>query len=233
MLKSGQADAPTSRTPVMVVAATTLGNASLSTTQTGPASLSRRRQLRKSNDPDVENLVSFNGADHLLRASRLSRIMACSGSVVSGSAGSAATYNLSKTVEDSIDVFLSHNWAVGRVRKFAAMAYEFNFDLAAALTVIGSVPLGVVCGLGLQPIDYHAIEGPFPSSVLARACIGPFFFCCVLFVRDVLRPSGPMLFLDKTCIHQTDVEVMQAGIWPDFSVEPGVREYPSIVTKWF
>ena len=67
-------------------------------------------------------------------------------SLLSSAAGSAATFELS-TPTDHLEAFISHNWSVGRGRKWLALLLHYNFSaalvcgilIAAVLCVVSSV----------------------------------------------------------------------------------------------
>lgn len=168
-----------------------------------------RRLLTSASAP----CLSFEGCEHLLRGSPLGQIMSRGGEVLSSSAGSAATYRMSQQV-DGLDVFLSHNWVIGRVNKFIAVALEFNFNLAVVVTVILMVPVAVGCAFKIMPVDAPFVEAPTGTAFLARLVVGPVFMLSLLFGRDLrcMHRSGPQVFLDKTCIAQESLTEKLNGI---------------------
>ena len=121
------------------------------------------------------------------------------------STGNASTYNLSEEVTEISD-FISHNWAVDRFSKFAALAYEYNFDTAFAITCTASCALAVAAAYKVLPLDPQRIEDPYyfePSTFIGRVFVGPVFLLSCAVAHN-LRRHSPLVFLDKTCIHQTD-----------------------------
>lgn len=157
-----------------------------------------------SHNAQVYHLFLFNNPD-LLRASRLTDVMSRQGSILGVSEGSAETYDLSEPVE-SIDAFLSHNWAMPRGRKFACLAIHYYFKTAAVVTGLMMMTL-----LGLTRIGW--LPDSMPQAVLFLYI--PFFvlaISCMQDINKVLGFLGPTIFLDKTCIHQENRQIQRQGI---------------------
>mmetsp|Transcript_135135 Transcript_135135/g.431413 ORF Transcript_135135/g.431413 Transcript_135135/m.431413 type:complete len:553 (+) Transcript_135135:32-1690(+) len=160
-------------------------------------------------------LVSFRGSEALLRGTRLSKVLQGGGRIFATSAGSSATFGLSEVV-DRIDVFLSHNWSVHRLKKFIALTCYFSFDVAASITISLASLIGLGTWFGVVPSPaYPKVLAPYPCGVLCRVLGVPLFFLLLFFSRDVLARlghAGPLVFLDKTCIHQVDLDIQRQGI---------------------
>eukprot|EP00928_Gymnodinium_smaydae_P053519 TRINITY_DN37497_c0_g1_i1.p1 TRINITY_DN37497_c0_g1~~TRINITY_DN37497_c0_g1_i1.p1 ORF type:complete len:528 (-),score=41.55 TRINITY_DN37497_c0_g1_i1:72-1655(-) len=161
----------------------------------------------------VRDITGFDGCEELCRASPLHSIMQKVGHIFMSAKGSASTYDLSEET-DRIFAFLSHNWSVSRFKKFIALSYHFNllFGLVCAFLVL--VPIGVLSALGLVPTVESAYR-KYSFGFLGRLCCIPVFIISLLFVPDIklyFGRRGPLVFLDKTCIHQENPEVMRMGI---------------------
>jgi len=164
-------------------------------------------------DPSVAEIVTFNGCEELLRGSRLETVLRFGAIIFRDSRGSAATYSLSRRVV-RIGTFISHNWSVGRFKKFVALSFHFNFDLSLVLMVFVVLVLGVASASGAFPV-VQEVSRKYPSGVVCRLVCVPLFFCVLFLIRDVLGCLGVgchSVFLDKTCIHQEDLDIQLRGI---------------------
>lgn len=147
----------------------------------------------------------------LLRATPVSTALHGFGSLLSDSSGNSATYNLSEPV-DSIGYFISHNWCVGRSRKFLVWAYYFNSGKALAAAV------GVITACTALKVSGHMPTMPCAwgnCEVLGWLTAIPMFLLVMVIGHEIefrLSPCHRMVFLDKTCIHQTDSELKRRGI---------------------
>lgn len=176
----------------------------------------RREEL----DSIFRELVTFDGCPELLRGSALSTIMGCGAAIFHASNGSAETFKLSGQV-GKIDAFLSHNWVVGRYQKFAALSFHFNFAIATnVLAVLGSLQfLGLFLGLfpvnAAPPDGVTGVRPPSATGWFFKFFTVPIFMLIMIFLRDVQRLlgiKGLVVFLDKTCIHQEDMDIQRRGI---------------------
>lgn len=201
----------------------------LSCKSTRSANANRNRQLlngiRASGmDEAVSAVVSFSrDEEDLLRASRLYAVLGRCSKILSQARGSAETYALSEQVK-AISVFISHNWAVARSKKFLCLALYFNMPWAVGATfVLVAVIALLEVGFDVRPL---AIETPpFPDSppgtgrikcgILSQFLLAPVFLSVLLFGHEFRRLvgfRGCTVFLDKTCIEQVDKKKQQAGI---------------------
>lgn len=161
----------------------------------------------------LKDLVTFEGCDDLLRGTRLTTCLRGAGRLFVNSAGSSATYELSTQVLE-LDGFISHNWSVPRYAKFAALTFHFFFARAVAIAAVVMVGLGVLSFYRFVPL-VHETEDQHQVGILGRLLSTPVFMLCLLGFADVshlLGCRGPVCFLDKTCICQTDDEAKRTGI---------------------
>jgi len=141
------------------------------------------------------------------------------GRIFKASEGSASTFDLSVPV-DRIDVFVSHNWSTPRLDKFGALALYFNWKMAFVATWVFAaltVPLAL---MGVPPmVDFNI--STFSSGELVAQSVSAHTFGSVVLllalafgheVGACFGCKGPVAFLDKTCIHQTDIELKREGI---------------------
>jgi hypothetical protein len=155
-------------------------------------------------------------------------LLAAGPKLLANAAGSANTYALSTYVDKkrALDEFLSHTWRSNRWLKYIALLFHFNgqFALKAAHTVAlvaFLVQLGMRFGLGQHlPVLYeHVVPG---GSYTIRQtglslCFGGLTGVLAIFFGHRLRLSSCSqrpyyTFLDKCCIHQTDVKLKKEGI---------------------
>jgi len=168
-------------------------------------------------------LTTFSVDELLLcRASPLYDVLHNCAVVLNNNEGSAATYELSKRV-DSIDDFLSHNWSTSRQKKFGALVWHYNFPSASVVAFLVAVSSFVlqVSGVLPLPIDVDNREvGVDQIGMFAHLLTMPVFMLTLFFKHDILPVvckvlgwvDSPNIFLDKTCIHQTDVVLQEQGI---------------------
>lgn len=171
------------------------------------------RAMVATTSANVRNLVTFAGHEGLLRGTQLSSVMRVGCSIMASSSGSASTYQLSDQVKQ-LDTFISHNWSVQRYKKFLALCLHFNIPIAAVTTCIAMVIFGVLSTLGYFP-TFPVARSRHPEGICCRLVCVPIFILSILFCRDVLhlvRIRGPVVFLDKTCIHQEDESIQRMGI---------------------
>eukprot|EP00928_Gymnodinium_smaydae_P034174 TRINITY_DN24287_c0_g3_i1.p1 TRINITY_DN24287_c0_g3~~TRINITY_DN24287_c0_g3_i1.p1 ORF type:complete len:511 (-),score=49.07 TRINITY_DN24287_c0_g3_i1:108-1640(-) len=157
---------------------------------------------------EVNKLVNFEDCPNLLRATGRNNILACSGSILGSNRGCDDTFALSDPVT-RIDFFLSHNWCVPRFFKFITLTFYFYVGHALTAAMLSCVLIG-----GLYVSDMLPIEKTREPAWCRIICL-PVFFVTLITCNDVqmlLGAKGPHMFLDKTCIHQTDEELKRRGI---------------------
>ena len=87
----------------------------------------------------------------LLRGIPMNSLLSWGASVLANSKGSASTYKLSQ-VAAGLDIFLSHNWSVSRLRKFLALAFYFNLGAAVAAASVAAALCFSLQAVGLLPL---------------------------------------------------------------------------------
>lgn len=154
----------------------------------------------------------------LLRASRLYLVMRRCARILKNSAGTAHTYALSEEVE-AIDIFISHNWVVTRMQKFFCLALHFNLLLAliAALAIVAAMVVALFFEVRLLTVQSVVLPGE--TTVTHGMCgtllVTPVFLLVTCFGHELRRLAGfhgCRVFLDKTCIHQTNKFMQRRGI---------------------
>ena len=150
----------------------------------------------------------------LLRGVPVSAVLSRGSKVFHNSKGSAETYELSVPA-DHLECFVSHTWNTPRWRKHVALSLQFNFVGAYALAFLVGVLVVVLNALQLLPVvetvACDGVEEPrAPSSMLAVFVV--FHVALNSACSPLLRFNRSLAFVDKACIHQTDVTLKQRGI---------------------
>jgi len=128
--------------------------------------------------------------------------------------GDASDYELSRDVQD-IDVFISHSWRAPWRSKVLAIQWYLHRRLAVTLGT-AAVALGAAATL-LLPWDrvphwhFTAIDGARWEYGLTMY-LGVLGFFAGLGAAARLRRDARHFFLDKCCIHQTDIVKQHDGI---------------------
>lgn len=161
--------------------------------------------------PKIEKLVSFHGQKDLLRASSLNNVMRGGAAILNDQRGDANTYALSEEVSE-IFAFISHNWIVGRAKKFFCLAMYFNFHAAIVVAMLALGVIVAATGAGYLPTMPATGDG-----IAGTLLVTPIFIAVVFFGHNIYILVGccfpsPRLFLDKTCIHQVDKALQAQGI---------------------
>lgn len=187
-------------------------SAKASATVSGTGSQITKKITNLSTSDASKLSLSFGGCGDLLRASRLTSVLHCGAAILAGNDGSAASYDLSERVA-AIDTFVSHNWSTSRWQKFFCLALHFSFHYALLLSVVLVAVIGVATALDLLPSVTFDDDG-FESGVCGTLLVAPFFLSVVCLGHG-LRYFGCnnlFVFLDKTCIHQSDTVLQLEGI---------------------
>jgi len=103
-----------------------------------------------------------------------------------------------------VDIFVGHSWSAGRWSKFLALCLFFNLDMA------------ICCAFGAWLIVAATLLGwggitSLGGSYLALPCLVYFpmtvFFVVFIFGQQLFEGRlPPALWVDKLCIHQTDMD---------------------------
>ena len=88
---------------------------------------------------------------NMLRGVQSGVVLRRGANLLSSAAGSAATFQLS-TPTDHLEAFLSHNWSVGRSRKWLALSLHYNFSGALVCGILVAGVLYVVSSVGWLPL---------------------------------------------------------------------------------
>jgi hypothetical protein len=125
-------------------------------------------------------------------------------------------YSSKSFMVNELDIFLSHSWWAPWMQKYLALLIYFNF-WTAMVAYAGLICLGALIlrkGFGI-----YCHEEKLGDCSLTRAAlhgVGAVVFFLVLFnlhlLMTKLRVANRNVFLDKVCIHQTDLTKKVNGI---------------------
>jgi len=162
----------------------------------------------------------------LLRGTSLTTCLFSLGALFQTSEGCARTYERSE-VCDYLDAFISHNWSVSRTTKFLALAVHHRLRTAIVASVFVSaitnalqVWLLVFPSVGRRHAGNIGMQETYPYGGLLGVCV---FYSVLFFYGEIVtmlpkKLSAPLftvrsrIFLDKTCIHQTNMDLKRQGI---------------------
>lgn len=163
-------------------------------------------------DQDTTRLVSFQDRRDLLRGSRLSTVMRHKAAVFDIT-DSPESFDLSEVVTD-IAMFISHNWSVPHISKFFCLAVHYNFYLAWSVAVAALLAIIAATAEGHMPMI--AVDGGrAQQGIVGTLSVAPIFLLTMVSGHKLRRFIGccdPHVFLDKTCVHQTNAQLQQDAI---------------------
>lgn len=147
----------------------------------------------------------------LLRASAARTVLRRFGKILRNSEGSSSTYSLSAPVQQ-IKWFMSHNWSTPRSEKFLVLALYFNLGCSLFVTLLVLCSLTVITAARALPLPLIRDDVGY-SGICCQILGAPIAFL-VLFLGHDICPCAvrQTVFLDKTCIHQTDLVKKASGI---------------------
>jgi len=172
---------------------------------------SKKRMKKEADARAFQHLTSFEGCPELLRGTPLHVVMRRQAAILQDSSGTDETWKLSKTVSGRLNAFISHNWSVPRRKKFLCLALHFNIRSAVIVAGVYLLLVTLLHGWGIIPLV--EVNG-HPIGFAGRVFTIPIFLLVLLFMRDVAPGLSlqPDVFLDKTCINQTDEALQRRGI---------------------
>lgn len=153
----------------------------------------------------------------LLRATPVARVLQRCGRLLAKSDGDAETFKLSSQVQ-VIDAFISHNWSTPRFQKWMVLAIYFNLSIACSTALLAMTVLAILTYMRVLPCIHFDKSGMIMSNtgVFCMFTGSAVFSVMLFFGREVLLrlglSRGSLVFLDKTCIHQTDLTLKEKGI---------------------
>jgi len=157
---------------------------------------------------ELSALIKF-AEPETCRGTSIRHVLTGFGQILADSAGSEETFGLSEQV-DRIHEFISHNWSTGRWEKTLVLMLHYNLNTAIGAAFLTSIALLITSMFfeifGLPRWGDHNI------SHYSCRWLGNIAFYAFLFAGHHLPVSPKHIFLDKTCICQTDDDLKQKGI---------------------
>eukprot|EP00931_Biecheleriopsis_adriatica_P031632 TRINITY_DN18523_c0_g1_i1.p1 TRINITY_DN18523_c0_g1~~TRINITY_DN18523_c0_g1_i1.p1 ORF type:complete len:628 (-),score=79.75 TRINITY_DN18523_c0_g1_i1:28-1911(-) len=143
---------------------------------------------------------------------------------ITGGLGTSENPNetLPRTV-DKIDDFISHDWATKGWKKFITLCLVYNSIPAAVVATIFSGTFGILeiffpelRRMAEAQLTVAGRQVTMNDAGYFGLCSGMLSFIVVLFfwqrIRNVFCLRPRMVFMDKLCIHQTDLDLKAKGI---------------------
>eukprot|EP00929_Paragymnodinium_shiwhaense_P012442 TRINITY_DN11962_c0_g2_i1.p1 TRINITY_DN11962_c0_g2~~TRINITY_DN11962_c0_g2_i1.p1 ORF type:complete len:642 (-),score=126.02 TRINITY_DN11962_c0_g2_i1:144-2069(-) len=169
------------------------------------------------------SMATTSLTDHLppemMRGVALSEVMSSCGKHFADAHAAPDDFRLSAPVE-KLDAFLSHDWCTPRWKKHLALCMIYNTGAAAAMSVLVGAVLGVLQmrSVGVLPVDSSKPAVVFEVYVgYWSAALSPVVFVATLFLWQGLRSWLPCVrlrvFLDRLCIHQTNMDMKMKGVY--------------------
>jgi len=123
-------------------------------------------------------------------------------------------YKLSRPA-DRANEFISHNWSTPRADKFLSLALHYNFVPAMLFAAAAAIITFVLEFQGILPCIHKEFFN-FRSTGWIQVIGVVALSLGLCFHGDLAAAlncrSGPRLFLDRTCVCQTDAELKRRGI---------------------
>eukprot|EP00428_Durinskia_dybowskii_P014241 CAMPEP_0170211944 /NCGR_PEP_ID=MMETSP0116_2-20130129/5590_1 /TAXON_ID=400756 /ORGANISM="Durinskia baltica, Strain CSIRO CS-38" /LENGTH=583 /DNA_ID=CAMNT_0010462483 /DNA_START=153 /DNA_END=1900 /DNA_ORIENTATION=- len=156
----------------------------------------------------------------ILRGSSVDKVLRRFAHVLGKQECTAEYYELSERV-DHIDAFISHNWSTPKNLKFLTLALHFNLlpaivvstGVAARLYSSAWRPLGASAQYDEAVDEFGMLKAN--AGVWCQVVGFSTFAFMLIFWPEVARLVNlgtARVFLDKTCVHQTDMELKRKGI---------------------
>eukprot|EP00929_Paragymnodinium_shiwhaense_P035077 TRINITY_DN19001_c0_g1_i2.p1 TRINITY_DN19001_c0_g1~~TRINITY_DN19001_c0_g1_i2.p1 ORF type:complete len:688 (+),score=70.79 TRINITY_DN19001_c0_g1_i2:179-2242(+) len=190
------------------------GGSILSMSSTSSQRSARLRGAYEACCNHVDRLTKISTGERL-RATPYMSVLRSFGHIFRSSEGDACSYNLSRSVNE-IHAFISHNWSAPALAKFLALCLHFNMRFAMTCTLGLAIVICILTACGLLPVfDFQGAPEGHKTGIVAKiAC--PIVFVCALCGKHELYRClgirGDCVFLDKTCIDQTDPHEKRKGI---------------------
>lgn len=168
----------------------------------------------------LRNVMRTEIEVELLRGVRLERALHRCGARWFRGSGTTEDYELSEATKE-LEWFISHDWFTGRWPKFIALAMTMNGRLALVTSTLVGVVLALVhrsAPLHIRPPSTQVLAGEAQDVAHGAwaMLLCPLTFVISMFFGQRLLALVPrrrrLAFVDKFCIHQTDVDRKAAGI---------------------
>ncbi|CAE8585878.1 unnamed protein product [Polarella glacialis] len=151
----------------------------------------------------------------LLRGVGVTKVLRRFGKLFNNSVGTAEDYQLGQEVRE-VSAFITHNWSLSRWKKYMALCCYFHIVPAFVVSLIVHLLLFALVVADKLPL-YPAYFADRPYYVGYWCMVGGWSaFWLTLFlwadVAAMFGRSGPIVFVDKVCIDQVDIDRKVQGI---------------------
>ncbi|CAE8593798.1 unnamed protein product [Polarella glacialis] len=151
----------------------------------------------------------------LRRGVVVTKVLRRFGKLFTHSVGTEEDYQLGQEVHE-VSAFITHNWSLNRWKKYMALCCYFHIVPAFVVSLIVHLLLFVLV-LGDKLPLFPAYYGDRPYYVGCWCMVGGWsaFWLTLFLWADVAAAfgrSGPIIFLDKVCIDQVNIDRKVQGI---------------------
>ncbi|CAE8611749.1 unnamed protein product [Polarella glacialis] len=151
----------------------------------------------------------------LRRGLDVTKVLRRFGKLFNHSVGTGEDYQLGQEVHE-VSAFITHNWSMNRWKKYMALCCYFHIVPAFVVSLIVHLFLFVLVLADKLPLS-PAYYGGRPYYVGCWCMLGGWsaFWLTLFLWADVAAAfgrSGPMIFVDKVCIDQVNIDRKVQGI---------------------
>ncbi|CAE8613208.1 unnamed protein product [Polarella glacialis] len=151
----------------------------------------------------------------LCRGVVVTKVLRRFGKLLSHSVGTEEDYQLGQEVHE-VSAFITHNWSMNRWKKYMALCCYFHIVPAFVVSLVVHLFLFVLVVADKLPLP-PAYYGDRPYYVGCWCTVGGWsaFWLTLILWADVAAAfgrSGPIIFMDKVCIDQVNIDRKVQGI---------------------
>ncbi|CAE8624010.1 unnamed protein product [Polarella glacialis] len=154
----------------------------------------------------------------LRRGVHVTKVLRRFGKLFNHSVGTEEDYQLGQEVHE-VSAFITHNWSLNRWKKYMALCYYFHIVPAFVVSLVVHLLLFVLLladKLPLSPV-YDGGRPYYEQYVGCWCMVGGWsaFWLTFFLWADVAATfgrSGPIIFVDKVCIDQVNIDRKVQGI---------------------
>ncbi|CAE8593254.1 unnamed protein product [Polarella glacialis] len=151
----------------------------------------------------------------LRRGVDVTKVLMRFGKLFNHSVGTEEDYQLGQEVHE-VSAFITHNWSLNRLKKYMALCYYFHIVPAFVVSLVVHLLLFILVLADKLPLSPAYIGGR--TYYVGCWCMvgGWSAFWLTLFlwadVAAAFGRSGPIIFVDKVCIDQVNIDRKVQGI---------------------
>ncbi|CAE8659682.1 unnamed protein product [Polarella glacialis] len=160
--------------------------------------------------------LSLQFSDNSLRRGvHVTKVLRRFGKLFSHSVGTEEDYQLGQEVHE-VSAFITHNWSLNRWKKYMALCCYFHIVPAFVISLVVHLLMFVLLLADKLPVS-PAYHGSRPYYVGCWCMVGGWsaFWLTLFLWADVAATfgrSGPIIFVDKVCIDQVNIDRKVQGI---------------------